>query len=39
MEKETFSIRFKGVVYDDAWKDKADMNMFLSTVFSIDLSM
>ena len=24
MEKETFSIKFKGVVYDDAWKDKAE---------------
>lgn len=22
MEKETFSLKFKGVVYDDAWRDK-----------------
>lgn len=28
MEKETFSIKFKGVVYDDAWKDKAEYIWF-----------
>lgn len=22
MNKETFSLKFKGVVYDDAWRDK-----------------